>query len=85
MTERFKQLIVCECGHEGFVRRLESDWRRHEQYWLDGFTGGAITVTCRADEPADILLALTPKCPRCETGAVTYAIPRTAAWQWESA
>ena len=35
MTERFKQLIVCECGHEGFVRLLESDWRRHEQYWLD--------------------------------------------------
>ncbi len=77
MTTRSRRKIVCQCGHQGLLTLSENDqpfsslW---EQYGLDGFEGGSITITNYADMPKDVLAALKPKCPQCgETGNVSYA------------
>ncbi len=82
MTSYFKQPIVCECGHKGFVRlsELNHPFGVHDHYWLDGFIGDDLTFTrdnC-ANKPKDILSALTPKCPQC--GRVGAA---SALGQWK--
>ncbi|BAE53316.1 hypothetical protein amb4512 [Paramagnetospirillum magneticum AMB-1] len=77
MTTRTKEPIVCECGHEGYLRCSENDqpfsslW---ECYSLDGFSGGSLTITSSKEMPEDLLAALKPTCPKCgKTGSVKYA------------
>jgi hypothetical protein len=76
MTTRSSRSIVCECGHQGAITCSENDqpysalW---EEYSLDGFSGGEITITSYADMPKDMLEALKPRCPQCgQTGKVKY-------------
>jgi hypothetical protein len=87
MSSYFKQPIVCECGHKGFLRLCESGHMDFcESYWLDGFLGGSLAVDyAKGDRgPADILTSLNPVCPQCgRVGAASYVVPRTGAWQWE--
>jgi hypothetical protein len=77
MTLRTQELIICECGHKGFLLCSENDqpysslW---EDYSLSGFDGGELTVTSYADKPKDILAHLKPICPEChQAGKVSYA------------
>ena len=87
MSSRFSQPITCECGHKGFLRLCESGHMGfYESYWLEGFGGGRLAVDpTKGDRlPDDILTSLNPVCPQCDrTGAPSYAVPRTGAWQWE--
>ena len=75
MTMRTRTRIVCECGHEGFLKCSENDqpysslW---ESYSLEGFSGGSLTITNYKDMPDDILGTLMPSCPKCgKSGAVS--------------
>jgi hypothetical protein len=39
----FKQSIVCECGHAGFLHLTESGhWDQNEHYYLEGFGGAEV-------------------------------------------
>lgn len=76
MTTRTRTPIACECGHTGNLLCKENDqpfsglW---EQYSLEGFDGGSITITSFKDMPDDILAALRPSCPQCSSSKVSYA------------
>lgn len=77
MTTTTRDTLMCECGHTGSLKCRENDqpfsslW---EAYSLEGFDGGAITITSYKDRPADMLAALGPTCPNCkQTGKVRYA------------
>ena len=54
MTTTSRDLIVCECGHEGNLKLRENDqpysslW---EAYSLEGFDGGSLTITNFKDMP----------------------------------
>lgn len=76
MTTRSKDRIVCECGHEGFLRLSENDqpfsslW---ESYSLEGFSGRSLTITNYKDMPDDLLGYMQPMCPQCGVmGKVQY-------------
>jgi hypothetical protein len=68
VTTDTRHPLICECGHEGYLEVSENDqpfsalW---EEYSLDGFTGGTLTITSYADAPRDRLAALNPTCPQC--------------------
>jgi hypothetical protein len=85
MSTYFKQPIVCECGHKGFLRLCESGHMDSRQsYWLDGFIGVDLEVERGCHTPGDALASLNPTCLHCgRTGATSYVVPRTGAWQWE--
>lgn len=77
MTTRTRDPIVCECGHTGNLLCRENDqpysslW---EEYSLEGFSGGGLTVTSYGQMPKDLLGYLKPKCPECgQIGKVKYA------------
>lgn len=77
MTSSTRDELICECGHKGNVRCRENDapftslW---EEYSLEGFDGGTVTITGFGDRPADMLAALRPKCPNCnQINKVRYA------------
>ena len=77
MTLRTHTALVCECGHEGFLKCSENDqpysslW---EAYTLDGFSGRSLTVTSYKDKPDDLIAYMNPRCPACgESGKVRYA------------
>lgn len=77
MTTTSRDKLICECGHEGFLKLRENDqpysslW---EAYSLENFDGGSLTITNFKQMPKDILTHLGPRCPECGgTGKVTYA------------
>jgi hypothetical protein len=77
MTMRTRTLVICECGYQGHLVCSENDqpysslW---EQYSLEGFSGGSLTITSHTDMPQDVLAALNPLCPQCgQTGKARYA------------
>jgi hypothetical protein len=76
MATHTRDPIICECGHEGFLHCKENDQpysRMWEDYDLEGFEGGAITIDGTSKRPADMLVHLNPKCPQCgQTGKVKY-------------
>lgn len=76
MTTTTRDPLVCECGHEGYLKLRENDqpftslW---ESYSLEGFNGGSLTITNSKDMPKNILAHLHPACPQCgEIGKVKY-------------
>jgi len=77
MTTTTKDPIVCQCGHQGNLVCRENDqpfsglW---EEYSLEGFGGGSLTITSYREKPDDLLAALGPKCPQCgKIGGVKHA------------
>ena len=68
MTTTTRDPLVCECGHQGYLRCRENNqpfsslW---ESYTLEGFTGESLTITNYKDMPRDLLAYLKPKCPQC--------------------
>ena len=73
---RTRDPLICECGHEGYLKCSENDqpysslW---ESYSLEGFSGNGFTITNHKDMPKDLLAALAPTCPQCgKTGKVKY-------------
>ena len=80
MTTTTRDRIVCECGHEGFIRCRENEQpfsTMREEYALEGFDGGDLdlVVTSANDFPKDLLASLKPKCPECgRIGEVKYAL-----------
>ncbi len=68
MTTTSREKIMCECGHEGYVKLRENDqpfsslW---ESYSLEGFDGGSFTETRDNKMTQGVLETLKPKCPKC--------------------
>ena len=76
VTTTTRKLLMCECGHEGYLKCRENDqpfsglW---ESYSLEGFEGASFTITSYKDMPPSILAKLRPTCPRCgRTGGVQF-------------
>lgn len=70
MTSHWREPVVCECGHGGFVCWSENDQpfsKQWEKYRIDGFDGegfyieGSVTI-------AEAIKRMKPTCPVC--GAV---------------
>src|ERR1700732_1931671 len=63
VTTHTRRLLICECGYQGDLKLSENDqpysslW---EEYSLEGFNGGSLTITSYADMPKDLLAALNP-------------------------
>lgn len=77
MTTSTQAKLICDCGHQGYLRRSEegqsgrSPW---ESFTLEGFDGKSSTVTISKAVPKDLLGYMQPICPRCgRTGRVSYA------------
>ena len=76
MTLRTREVLVCQCGHRGYLKCSENDqpysdmW---ESYSLEGFKGNGLNVTGNRDRPKDLLTAMKPICPECgQVGKVKY-------------
>lgn len=65
---RLLEKLVCECGHQGYLRLSEGEqpspalW---ETYVLEGFDGKSLTVTRAKNMASDVLGYMRPTCPSC--------------------
>lgn len=76
MTTTSLKPLICECGHMGNLKRRENNQpfsKLWEEYSLEEFDGGTVTVTADNKRPGDLLAVLKPKCPECgKAGKVSF-------------
>jgi hypothetical protein len=63
--------LICECGHEGYIRCLESDapfMKPWESFVLNGFSGKHLDVPYFRGTDDELLSTLEPRCPKCGKG-----------------
>ena len=76
MATRTRTPLIRECGHVGNLVCKEEDHPFggfREEYTLEGFNGGSLTITSAKDMPDDALAALKPSCPKCGSSNINYA------------
>ena len=68
MTTQTSHVLLCECGHEGFLD-AEEDGGRASGSWihysLRGFGGGTLTLINHGISSVDVLEHMSPRCPTC--------------------
>jgi hypothetical protein len=76
MTTRWKEPVVCECGHKGIVHWSENDQpfsSQWETYRIEGFEGEGFEIagSCTLDDAIERMKAVCPICGA--VGKIKYA------------
>ena len=67
MTMRTKIKLVCNCGHEGFIKRSENDQpysKPWEDYSVEELDGGSY-YTEKFATWEEVFKEIKPSCPKC--------------------
>ncbi len=70
MTTRTKYLIVCDCGHKGYINMSENDQpysKPYEQYSLENLNGSESSFYTKGfAKLEEVFQKLEPTCPKCD-------------------
>jgi hypothetical protein len=80
MGSYFKQPIVCECGHKGFLRLCESGHMdSYESYWLDATPPRVVRCPNSSRDCARCPFSTSNACRRYNCSGVNLRKSRSAA------